>query len=856
MSPKLLENQVEKDKLTPRVSLFPRSVRIGLLAIVTLGATGPVMAARPPSAMLPRNTLSNLTFQERGDTTVIEVTASDRPMFTVYKLDRPPRLTVDLANCSITGIKRLVDVGTWAVSQVATTRFKSTRKSVARIMVNFRRPAHYTVKTSGNRLIISIIPDKKSGRKASPTQREADLSAELGRMQEELRQQKAVAKAAVEAATHLRQVAMAARQRLAGPGSKAGRQEALRDLKQAETKLRQAEQARKNAEAERARLQQSLKQALARTGELERKINSAALSRSGNTIRDIRFVDGKKAARVEIHLHGDAIPPHRVTGSSHQPVLELSGVKLPKLLQRTLDASEFAGPVKQVTSYTRSGRVAIRVTLQGQAPDARVEKVGQTLVWSFPKNARFRASTSKVGARGTGDYTYKSTRVAAARVRRTGRRRRGYHGRRIDLDFKDADLHNILRLISEVGSVNIVTSDKVSGRVTIRMKNVPWDHALDVILRAKGLGQVREGNLVRVAPTSDLEKEREAEIARQKQMLLLRPLETRLMPVSYAQAQDVLPKIQYMMSPRGRLTFDVRTNTVIARDISGNLDLMERLIRSLDTQTPQVLIEARIVEARTNFTKEIGIQWGGSFAASSANGNSTGLIFPNQLGIAGGATDGNTPTTGIMLGQDSNPNFAVNMPAPAGTGAGGALGLTLGSVSGNVNINLRLSALESMGDIRIISAPKITTLDNVQASIEQGVTIPFSQVSAAGVQTTFKDAKLNLTVTPHVTAEGSIMMKVQVTNNEPDFVNTGPRGEPTILKKEAKTEMLIKDGDTTVIGGIYTIRSGTSWSKVPWFAEIPILGWFFRHKKETNDRQEVLVFITPRIVNRAQSIGR
>jgi type IV pilus assembly protein PilQ len=283
---------------------------------------------------------------------------------------------------------------------------------------------------------------------------------------------------------------------------------------------------------------------------------------------------------------------------------------------------------------------------------------------------------------------------------------------------------------------------------------------------------------------------------------------------------------------------------------------MERLTRNLDTQTPQVLIEARIVEARTNFSREIGIQWGGAFTASSANGNSTGLVFPNQIGLAGAATDGQTPTGGLLLGQDVNPNFAVNLPAPIGTGAGGGLGLTLGSVSGTVNVNLRLSALESTGDIRIVSAPKVTTLDNVEASIQQGVTIPYSQVSAAGVQTTFKDARLNLTVTPHVTAEGSIIMKVQVTNNEPDFVNTGPRGEPTILTKEARTEMLVKDGDTTVIGGIYTIRTGRSWSKVPWFAEIPILGYFFRSHKDTTDRQEVLVFLTPRIINRAQSLGR
>jgi type IV pilus assembly protein PilQ len=434
-------------------------------------------------------------------------------------------------------------------------------------------------------------------------------------------------------------------------------------------------------------------------------------------------------------------------------------------------------------------------------------------------------------------------------------KRRRYTGRRIEVDFKDADLHNILRLLADVGKVNLIVSDAVKGRVTIKMKNVPWDQALDVILRAKGLGQVREGNLVRIAPITDLEKERQAEISRQKQELLLKPLETRLIPLSYAEASKILSKVKYTLSPRGKLTFDNRTNMVIARDVAANLDLLERMIRNLDTQTPQVMIEARIVEARTNFSKEVGIQWGGNFVASSATGNSTGLVFPNQLGIGGGNSAGGTPTGGLLLGQAANPGFLVNMPASTGLNSGGALGLTLGSIGGAVNINLRLSAAETNGDVRIISAPKITTLDNVQAQISQGVTIPYSQVSANGTSTAFQDAKLSLSVKPHVTADGSVVMKVKLSRNEPDFGNTGAGGAPTILKKEANTQMLVKDGDTAVIGGIYTTRDARSWTKVPWLAEIPILGWLFKQKRDTSDREEVLVFITPRIVNRARSIG-
>jgi type IV pilus assembly protein PilQ len=821
------------------------------LLAATLVATVvfPAEAAKPKGS----NLISGLSVSQQDGATVIQVEASSRPQFTVFRLDRPPRLTVDLANCGIKGIPRLKDVDTDVVRQVATRQFRHHGRNIARIMISLRGKSHYSVKARGRTLVVTISA------RGAKNKREAQLSVELSRLQRELAQQKAVTRAAVEAATHLRQVAMETRRRLGKESGAEARRKALDELRQVEQKLARAEQDRKAADAERKKLQRALRSALRKAGELERRIRRGART----ALRDIRFVDRDRWARVEIELGpGDSVPAYRVDGASRTPVLELDGAKLPTLLQRTLDTSEFGGPVTRVSSYaTGGGQVAVKVVLRDGKSRGRVSQIGRKLVWSFPKSgatkgqAAARPSTDTAAPRGR-SYTYRSTRVAAARVRRRRGRRRAYSGRRIDLDFKDADLHNILRLLSEVGNINIITSDKVGGRVTIRMKNVPWDQALDVILRAKGLGQVREGNLVRVAPAVDLEKEREAEIARMKQVVMLKPLETRLIPVSYAQAAAVLPKIRYMMSPRGKLTVDRRTNMVIARDISGNLDLMERLVRNLDTQTPQVLIEARIVEARTNFAKEAGIQWGGEFTASSANGNSTGLVFPNQIGIAGAATDGQTPTEGILLGRAANPNFAVNMPAPIGTGAGGGLGLTLGSVSGNVNVNLRLSALETEGDIRIVSSPKITTLDNVQASIEQGVTIPYSQVSAAGVQTTFKDAKLNLTVTPHVTADGSINMKVQVTNNEPDFVNTGPRGEPTILKKQAQTEMLIKDGDTAVIGGIYSVRTGTNWSKVPWFAEIPILGYFFRHRRDFSDRQEVLVFITPRIINRAASIGR
>jgi type IV pilus assembly protein PilQ len=589
-----------------------------------------------------------------------------------------------------------------------------------------------------------------------------------------------------------------------------------------------------------------------------------AAAATGLIVSDIAF--RARSDRDEVRIELSERAEHRLESADGQPLLRIAGANLPQRLVRKLDTTAFAGPISAVASYRCAGderattaqpQTCVRLQLRADVPH-RVRREGRTLIWQVVKPERRVKPAGKPTDKGAAvarTYSFEAPRVAAGRGQRK-RRGRSYSGRRIDLDFKDAGIHNILRLLSDVGNVNIITSDAVGGKVTIRMKDVPWDQALDVILRAKGLGQVREGNLIRVAPLADLEKEREAELARQKQIMLLQSLETRLIPLSYAQANTVLGNLRYTLSPRGKVTFDQRTNMVIARDVPSNLDLLERMIRNLDTQTPQVMIEARIVEARTNYSRQIGIQWGTAFTASSATGNSTGLAFPNQVGIGGGVDDPQSPTTGILLGQDANPNFVVNMPAATGLNSGSALGLTLGSVSGNFNLNLRLSAAESTGDIRIVSAPKVTTLDNVEAKIEQGVSIPFSQVSANGVQTAFIDATLRLNVKPHVTADGSIIMKIKVERNEPDFVNTGARGDPTILKKQADTELLVKDGDTAVIGGIYTTRDGQSWQKVPWFAEIPILGWLFKTRRESSDREEVLVFITPRIINRAQSIGR
>ena len=275
---------------------------------------------------------------------------------------------------------------------------------------------------------------------------------------------------------------------------------------------------------------------------------------------------------------------------------------------------------------------------------------------------------------------------------------------------------------------------------------------------------------------------------------------------------------------------------------------VKSLVAVLDTQTPQVLIEARIVEASATFRRAVGVQWGGSGISSTTTGNPTGLIFPSSIAAVGGVT-------GNAAGTAAVPNYAVSLPVGAGDGSGGALGLTFGSAGGAVQLNLRLSALEAQGTVRTVSAPRVTTLDNATARISQGVSIPFRQVSAAGANTAFIEARLQLEVTPHITMDGSVLMAIHAENNQPDPANTGANGQPGIARKEASTNVLVKDGDTTVLGGIYVRTGSATQAGFPILSKIPVIGFFFRNYSELETKQELLIFITPRILNR-QSVAQ
>jgi type IV pilus assembly protein PilQ len=588
------------------------------------------------------------------------------------------------------------------------------------------------------------------------------------------------------------------------------------------------------------------------------------------TIRDVRFEDGPKGARVIVELDGPVI----YDASSLTPnmtMLELRDTEIPVGLERSLDTTSFRGPIDRITSFREGDDVKIVVASATSDP-ASLELDGKSnrLIWTFPKTKRAEpelasneeaeqprepAKRSEVVSLGGTKVSGFSAPVYAAGPRSVGNRSR-WRGERIDIELQDAPIKDVLLLFSDIGRVNIIAGPEVQGTITMKLSSVPWDQALDIILRSLQLGMVQEGNVIRVATQAELEEEQRKAIEQANAQVQLKPLETRLIPLSYATVDEMLAKVQSVLSSRGSVTPDTRTNTLIVMDVAENIALAESLVRQLDSQTPQVLIEARIVEARTNWLRQLGIQWGFDFTASPGTGNPTGLLFPNSIGAAGGSGSNLSPVRGLILpGAAANPHYAVDLPATVGTGTGGAIGFSFGSLSGNLNTNLRLSAAEEDGEVRIISAPKIVTLDNTEAQIEQGVQIPISQVSAQGVNTRYVNATLGLQVTPHVTNEGAVLLEVQVQKNEADFVNTGARGDPTILTKSAQSQLLITDGDTAVIGGIYTRNQAVNYSQVPWFADIPIIGWFFKNKVERDDRSEMLIFLTPRIVNRSTSIG-
>ncbi len=414
-----------------------------------------------------------------------------------------------------------------------------------------------------------------------------------------------------------------------------------------------------------------------------------------------------------------------------------------------------------------------------------------------------------------------------------------YTGRRISLDFKDVDITDVLRLIAEVSELNVIAGDEVKGKVTIRLVDVPWDQALDVVLLTKGLGFMRIGNVLRIAPATVIAQEEEMRLQERRAKEKLEDLVVKLQPVNYADVGQVSGMVGQLLSPRGSVNVDTRTNTLILKDIPSVIDEATALIKAIDTQTPQVLIEAKIVEASLDFSREFGAQWGLG-AQPLVDGFDSSSADRTDLG----GSDFN-------FHNSSNSNFFGNNAVfsnPITANPTGLFNMAAFLLDQKLNLELQLQAAEVNGDGKVISSPRVVTLDNSQASIEQGVSIPFQTFENGDAQLEFVDAVLKLQVTPHITADKSIIMKISVNRNAPDTSVFTLTGSPAIAKNQVKTETLVKDGQTLVLGGIYVIEKSDRQSRVPYLHSIPIIGAAFRSDEHSESRKELLIFVTPRVI--------
>ncbi|MGB6410271.1 MAG: type IV pilus secretin PilQ [Candidatus Deferrimicrobiaceae bacterium] len=571
----------------------------------------------------------------------------------------------------------------------------------------------------------------------------------------------------------------------------------------------------------------------------------------GNTVVGIDLEDLPDMSNVIITTSGAV--SHEVVEGKDSVTLVFPGASTDKGLLREMDARKFDIPIRRVVPAAGKKGIEVAVAF---APGSRysVKENDNAVVVSFPKAAGAEKGAVVAELRGRKAssmpaYAEKEMEPAGSAsmwgfVTHEVESHKKYVGQRISLDFKDADLANVFRILAEVSNLNIITTDDVKGRVSVRLINVPWDQALDIVLKSKALGATHEGNILRIAPLSSLRAEDKARLDSKKEVEKLKAslegvIET--IPVNYSKASDLKGKVTDLLSEGGKIQVDDRTNVIIIRDLRKNVEDVKALVAKLDSATPQVLIEARIVEVDTSFTRELGVQWGGSYKSEgSTQFGATGIQDTSGAFIPGQTLTNSKDFTASTV----PPNYAVNLPAAVGLGSGG--GITFGILSDSVRLDLSLSALEASGKGKVVSSPRVVTIDNKEAMIEQGTQIPYSTVSASGTNVQFVDATLSLKVTPHITPEGSVIMKLEAKNDSPG--ETGASGQPAINKKKATTEVLVRDGETAVIGGILQVTRKEDQQAVPWLSKIPILGFFFKHDTTQSSNRELLIFVTPKIL--------
>ena len=534
--------------------------------------------------------------------------------------------------------------------------------------------------------------------------------------------------------------------------------------------------------------------------------------------RTLRGIDFRRGADNEGRVVVDLSDPNTnvdIRQQGNTVVVDFLNTTIPDTLKRRLDVSDFATPVAQVTA-----------SQQGNTTRLVVEPRGLWEHNAYQSDTRFVLEVRPV--REDPSRLFQGTR-------------QGYQGERLSLNFQNVDVRSLLQVIADFTNLNIITSDSVGGTITLRLKDVPWDQALDIILQSKGLDMRKNGNVVLIAPRDEIAAKEKLELEARNQIADLEPLRSEAFVVNYQKADDVrkllVDEKTRLISKRGSVAVDPRTNQLFVQDTVARIEDVRRMLQRIDIAVPQVLIEARIVEADDKFSRNLGVRLGyGRITNEAALGgqNIFGTLPGGSAGVGGGGV-----TT-----LPSN----VNLPAAGLNGFNpGQINLTLFNSGLTRLVNLELNALEADGRGKIISSPRVVTADKVKATIEQGTEIPYQQATSSGATSVaFRKAVLKLEVTPQITPEGAIFLDVKV-NKDSRGVDTS--AGPAIDTKNVQTQVLVENGGTVVLGGIYEQLDRTTVTKVPFLGDLPVVGYLFKNTAQTNDRTELIIFITPRVIS-------
>ncbi|BBP68417.1 fimbrial protein [Pseudomonas sp. Seg1] len=527
-------------------------------------------------------------------------------------------------------------------------------------------------------------------------------------------------------------------------------------------------------------------------------------------IRGVDFQRGTAGeGNVVIDLSDPTIAPD-IQEHDGKIILSFARTQLPDKLRVRLDVKDFATPVQFVNAAATGDRAIITVEPSGTFDYSTYQTDNKLTVSIRP--------------------------MTVDDLQKRNADRQAYVGDKLSLNFQDIDVRSVLQLIADFTNLNLVASDTVQGGITLRLQNVPWDQALDLVLKTKGLDKRKIGNVLLVAPADEIAARERQELESQKQIAELAPLRRELLQVNYAKAADIAKLFQSVTSAeakideRGSITVDERTNNIIAYQTQDRLDELRRIVAQLDIPVRQVMIEARIVEANVDYDKSLGVRWGGSIQ-NKGNWNTSGV------------SNGSSTTIGTPGSTSTNSPF-VDMGTVNNTS-----GIGIAFITDNVLLDLELTAMEKTGNGEIVSQPKVVTSDKETAKILKGTEIPYQEASSSGATSvSFKEASLSLEVTPQITPDNRIIMEVKVTKDEPDYLNK-VQDVPPIKKNEVNAKVLVNDGETIVIGGVFSNTQSKVVDKVPFLGDVPYLGRLFRRDVVSEKKSELLVFLTPRIMN-------